>query len=365
MKKDKEEEKRILQRAGERLRESVGRIREYEIIEKEEEGFEKFDKNFLSGVECYEYEKAQELKYQMLKKYKGKKLKDVINGDEVKTEKGTCYYIKTQSEIGLKTINSHVAERRILSDLKLIYGIGETTEQKLKEEGYETIEDLTEHPRFGIEARKFLELFNMRNTFSLIDWIMHWFPKSHPLVFCCSGLHKPEDFILFDLETMGLFTRPIILFGVARVSGDSIFIEQYLLRDIREEPAALMNFLNRVREGKAFITFNGLTFDLPYVKERLAYYRISCDIEKPHFDMLHFSRRAWKKQVPDFRLNTLEKYLFGIERKEDIPGALVPDFYDTYLKTKNIGPLIPIIKHNKQDLITLANIFSKLHEQWG
>jgi len=163
---------------------------------------------------------------------------------------------------------------------------------------------------------------------------------------------------------MGLFNRPIILFGVATISEDQISINQYLLRDIKEEPAALMGFLSNLNKDSVFITFNGRTFDIPYVKERLAYYRIRKNIEKPHFDILHFSRRAWRERVPNCKLTTIEKYLLGIERKDDVPSALVPDFYETYMRKKNVGPLIPIIEHNKQDLVTLANIFSKLHEEW-
>jgi hypothetical protein len=360
MKKSKE---KTFERIGKRWKESVDRIREFEII-KEEKAFEEFAPTLSFGVDYQEYEKAQKLKQRVLKECEGKELKDVIEGNELKTNKGTCYYMETRSKIRLNIIDPELARKRILSDLKLIYGIGEVTEQLLKEERYETIEDLFEHPRFGNEARRFLDLLNRPDTCSLIKWITHWMPKSHPLVFCCTGLHDPEDFIIFDLETMGLFTRPIILFGVAKVSGNNIFINQYLLRNIKEEPAALIGFLSHLSKGRAFITFNGLTFDVPYLKERLAYYRMKGDLEKPHFDILHFSRRAWKERVPDCRLSTLEKYLLGIERKDDVPSALVPDFYETYLRTKNVGPLVPIVEHNKQDLITLANIFSRLHEEW-
>jgi uncharacterized protein YprB with RNaseH-like and TPR domain len=68
--------------------------------------------------------------------------------------------------------------------------------------------------------------------------------------------------------------------------------------------------------------------------------------------------------LPNCKLTTIEKHLFGIEREDDIPSGLVPEFYKIYTKTNNIGPLIPIIEHNRQDIITLAKIFSKLHEEW-
>lgn len=246
----------------------------------------------------------------------------------------------------------------------MIYGIREVTERILKEGRYKTIEDLIEHLRFCSEAKRFLEIIDRNDTWQIVDWIGHRFPKSHPLVLYSSGLHSKEDFVIFDIETMGLSTRPIILFGIAQISDDQVLINQYLLREIEEEPAALISFLSHLNEKSVFITFNGRRFDIPYVRERLAYYRMRGDLEKTHFDMLHFSKRAWGERLPNCRLKTLEKYLLGIERKDDVPSDLVPDFYETYLKSKNIGPLIPIIEHNKQDLIALANIFSKLHEEW-
>ena len=347
-------------RIGERLRENVDNVKEYEIIEGEEEISEEFIPSFPFGVDYQEYQEAQKLKQRLLKRYEGKVLEDIIAGEELKTKKGVCYKIKNQDRINLKMINPDKAREKILSDLKLIYGVGEVTERILKDEGYKTIEDLMEHPRFSSEATKFLEIVDKRDTCQIVNWIGHWFPKSHPLILYSSGLHNKEDFVILDIETMGLFTRPIILFGVAQISDCNIQINQYLLRSINEEPAALMGFLSQINEKSVFITFNGRTFDIPYVRERLAYYRMKGDLENPHFDMLHFSRRAWKERIPNCKLTTLEKHLLGIERKDDVPSALVPEFYETYMRTQNIGPLIPIIEHNKQDLVTLANIFSEL-----
>jgi uncharacterized protein YprB with RNaseH-like and TPR domain len=87
-------------------------------------------------------------------------------------------------------------------------------------------------------------------------------------------------------------------------------------------------------------------------------------LDNPHFDVLHFTRRALKPKLSDCRLDTVEKYI-GIKREINIPGGLVPHFYDTYLRTKNVGPLVPIVEHNKQDLLTLGSLFSKLYEEWN
>ncbi len=356
--------KTILDRIGKKWRESVGKVKEYEVIKKEET-----DKEFTpfcpSGVDSQEYLKAEKLKKRLLKKYKGKALEDVIEGREFKTKKGVCYHIEDQDRIDIKSVNPEHARKKILSELKLIHGVGGVKERVLKEEGYETIEDLTEHPRFGSEAKRLLKIINKRDTCRIIDQIGHWFPKSHPLILSTSDFHREDDFIIFDIETMGLSNVPIVLLGIAQISGGRILLNQYFLRNIKEEPAALMGFLSRINKNGVFITFNGKTFDIPYVRQRLAYYGMNGDLNRPHFDILHFSRREWREKVPNCRLVTLEKHLFGVERKDDVPSALVPEFYEAYMKTGNIGPVIPIIEHNKQDLLTLASIFSKLREKWG
>lgn len=324
-----------------------------------------FSKNFLSSEVTYEeHEKSKKLKKRLIKEYKGKKLEDVIEGEVFSTESGSCYLIKDKTILECEIIDPIKAKLKILSNFRLIYGIGELTEVILKEQGYRTIEDLIGHYRFGEKAKEFLDIINSCKYNQLINNIEHWFPKSHPLVLFSSSFFSKENFIILDIETLGLFNRPIILIGMAKVTEDSIVVKQYLPRDVSEESAILSGFLSNISKNNIFITFNGRTFDIPYIQQRLAYYGMQGDLDKPNYDVLHFSRRAWREKVDNCRLGTLEKFLFVIERQDDIPSALVPDFYETYLKNGNVGLLLPIINHNKQDLITLVNLFSKLHIEW-
>lgn len=169
--------------------------------------------------------------------------------------------------------------------------------------------------------------------------------------------------LIFDIETMGFSSVPIILIGLARVQNNSILIDQYLSRNTKEEPAILTAFMHHLRENDTIITFNGRRFDIPFIEDRLSYHKMEENLSnKTHHDALPLSRYAWKKKLPNCKLATLEKYILGIKRKDDVPSRSVPDFYRTYVRHNNVGPLIPIIGHNKQDLITLAKIFSKLRD---
>jgi len=348
-----------LDRIRERWRDPTGGRPQREISDGRD-----FAAAFLSGITPEDYERARQLKRRLLKSFQGKALEEALPGKEIRTGSGACYHIQTEETIDLRITRPDQARAMLLSDLKVIYGIGGITEEALKRAGYRTVEDLTAHPRFGAGAAAFLKVLDGGDTNRLCGWIARWFSRSHPLVFHSSGLHEKEDFLILDIETLGLFSRPIILFGAARISGGRIRVDQYLLRDIQEEPAALAALLTHVGRRSAFVTFNGRAFDLPYIRERLAYYRMGGDLERTHFDVLHFSRRAWRDRAPDCRLTTLETWLFGVEREDDVPSALVPDFYETYRRTGNAGPLLPIVRHNRGDLITLARIFSRLHEEW-
>ncbi len=159
MVKDGKKRRTTFNTIGKRWRENVDKVKEYKIVEDEEEVSEEFIPSipFAFGIDYKEYQEAEKLQGRLLKKYKGKELEDVIEGKEFKTKKGICYHIKNLDKIRLKTINPEQAKKKILSALKLIYGIGEVTELILKDEGYRTIEDLTEHPRFGHEASKFFK----------------------------------------------------------------------------------------------------------------------------------------------------------------------------------------------------------------
>jgi uncharacterized protein len=347
---------------GRRLRESLERASDVVVIEQDQT---MPSRPFAAAwVDYREYHEAQRLKSELLRRYRGKALEEVLPGEEVSTARGVCYRLVSRDGGRLCTVDPAEAGRRILSDLKLLYGVGEVTEAALKRQGVSSIADLSDHPRFGGQARSLVKMVEDGDTTEFLDWIGRWFQKSHPLALLSSGFHREEDFILIDIETLGIFQRPIILLGLARVHGNEIRVDQYLLRRIDEEPAALAGLLTHLSGSSAFVTFNGRTFDIPYIRERLAYYGIRANLERPHFDVLHFSRRAWRDCVPDCKLTTLERCFLGIDREDDVPSALVPEFYESYMRTGNPGPLVPIVEHNRRDLLTLASLFSKLHEEW-
>jgi len=353
------QDNRKLGRVGEGLRSRVARTSDVAYTQNADSS--EFVPALFYSQGQDDYTQALALKRALMKEHEGNVLEEMIPGSELVNERGTCFRIETAEKVSLHTIPSKKAKESLLSDLKLLHGVREATESTLNKRGYHTIDDLVDHNRFGGQARRFLELIEALDTIEMMEWIGKRFSKSHPLALRASGFHSPDELLFVDIETLGLFSSPIIIIGLAKSIGEALNVHQYVLRDVHEEPAALAAFLSHVDARSALVTFNGRAFDVPYLEQRLAYYQIRGDLQRTHFDALHFARRKWHGVMPNFRLFTLQKHLLGA-REIDIPSALVPEFYETYLRTQNIGPLLAIIEHNRQDLIALAHIFSRLCE---
>ncbi|WP_257352152.1 ribonuclease H-like domain-containing protein [Pseudalkalibacillus decolorationis] len=182
----------------------------------------------------------------------------------------------------------------------------------------------------------------------------------HPL---SANQRDPEDLLFFDTETTGLgggAGNTIFLLGMARVQNDGIQVRQYFLPAPGNEVALYHHFLNDVKDLKNLVTYNGKAFDWPQVKTRHTFVRDAVP-QLPqfgHFDLLHGSRRIWRKSYESLRLSTVEKELLNIVRHEDTPGYLAPMLYFEFLKEKDPTILKGVFQHNELDVLTLISLYT-------
>jgi len=79
-----------------------------------------------------------------------------------------------------------------------------------------------------------------------------------------------------------------------------------------------------------------------------------------HADLLHPARRLWKNIIRDCSQASVEKNILGIDRGDDIPGALAPEIWFEFLKTGKTQRLRGICDHNSADIAGLASILAAI-----
>ena len=303
-----------------------------------------------------------DLKERLLTEYENKTLDDVMDCKECSTPFSDVLKITKSEKINFK-IEDNNFQNQMNSNLKLLPKIGPKTEKNLKKQGYDTIESLRGHDRYCDIASKFLDNVEGMSYLEIVELLddNKYSKRCRDNVLRSISMTDVENFKFMDIETKGLSNVPIILIGVAEIKGNRIVASQYFLRDYAEEPSIIEAYLSHLDEDSVHVTFNGKSFDVPFIKNRCIYNRIEHNLDLPHLDLMYFAKNLWSDELPNCKLQTIEKELFGIEREEDVPGQYIPGYYDTYLEKGNVGPVVPIIEHNAQDIISLASFLDKMY----
>jgi len=172
---------------------------------------------------------------------------------------------------------------------------------------------------------------------------------------------SPADFCFFDIETTGLTPSTyVFLCGLMSVRNGRFVIEQAFARDYSEE-AGMLRYVREVLDGfRVLVTFNGASFDVPFVKTRMAVARLDYEGPRDHVDLLLPARSRFRGTLPDCRLETIERHLRGASREDDIPGSEIPDAYHEFVRTGDARKIKRILHHNRMDLLAMVGLFNCL-----
>lgn len=177
-----------------------------------------------------------------------------------------------------------------------------------------------------------------------------------------------EKCLFLDTETTGLSGGAgtvAFLVGVGYIQEGALTIEQFFMRDYSDEGALLTLLAGRMEAFECAVTFNGRTFDLPLLRARFTLNRMRSLPELFDLDLLHPARRAWKLRIESCRLTNIEEKILGMHRENDLPGAEVPERYFSFLKTGDMALVDDIIRHNRQDIATLAHLLLELSQVYA
>lgn len=178
-----------------------------------------------------------------------------------------------------------------------------------------------------------------------------------------------ENTCLLDIETTGLSPNycHIYMIGLSRITGDieniksgdniSVRITLLFAEDPSEEEDILLEFSDYSKNTKQFITFNGLTFDFPFIKSRFNKYGMDYDYKKYNQIDIYKKCKGLKSllKLNNLKQKTIEAFL-GIEREDKYSGGELIEQYKTYTKTGDKELYNNLITHNLEDVQGMVDL---------
>lgn len=295
-----------------------------------------------------------------------KQLEAIFPSTLVETPYGECLILHQSQDMSIVDWNVTNAKNKLLNDFTLLPGVAPLSEKNLKKKGYKNLHELAEHPRHGSHAQYLLQLIENHDGAGLYELLRASkgkFTSAHAVNLLNASFFDLSDIVFLDIETCGLYDCPLFLIGVGTIQQSVLRMELIFMRDLPEEKAALAYLQQYLSDKKAIVSFNGVSFDLPFINKRLVAQRLPSPIDLPHFDAMRLATKIYRNEFSAFNLGNLEKKLLHFHRVDDLPSALVPSYYFNYLDTGDIKPLLPILEHNKWDLVSTAGIWLKFFEQ--
>ncbi len=269
-------------------------------------------------------------------------------------------------------LNLNSSKNSIIYNLKTIYYIGEYIEKRLKDRGVNSLHDLKHMIKYGKSANELLKLIKEKDYNALLN---NQYIYDIDASFC----FNIKDFLFLDIETLDLYDGPMIIIGLGHFTNSSFEIHILYARDVSEEIAICEHLKNRVFPNfKSFVTYNGRTFDLPYMARRFIYYYNSNPMIREqdnlydsvntvyhHIDLYHNCRRKFKGLYEKFSLTNMEEKLLNLKRENEMPSGLIGLSYKKYLQDpqKFVGLMKECIDHNYYDVYSMPLILNKLLEK--
>ena len=174
--------------------------------------------------------------------------------------------------------------------------------------------------------------------------------------------------VCLDTETTGLATAAgtlAWLIGLGWWEADRFRQVQLLLPDNGEERCLLAALEATIPADGWLVTYNGRGFDWPLLVARYRLARRAAPVHAGHLDLLPVVRRLFRHRMADARLRTAEAELLGLHRVGDVEGWEIPGRYLEFLRGGPAEPLVDIVRHNDQDVRSLARLLMLIANEYA
>lgn len=171
---------------------------------------------------------------------------------------------------------------------------------------------------------------------------------------------------IFDIETTGLSAQrgnKIILTACLMPNSKGVTITQFLAENPYEEDRVITATMDFLKDESIdyLITYNGASFDIPFMKQRLATKNLPYVLNMYEFDLYNFirSNTGLKSQIGSLSQKNVEQH-FGISsnRKDVISGRESVKLFAEYAINQDSVIEKIILTHNREDVLQLCHLFN-------
>lgn len=172
-----------------------------------------------------------------------------------------------------------------------------------------------------------------------------------------------NEAFFIDIETTGLSREysDIIAITVLFYEKNSYILHQIFCEYKIDEPEAIKLLKELISNRKYIITYNGNSFDIPFLSAKFKKHLINFDFEMLiKIDLYNWMRQLKNKiNIENFKLKTAEKY-FNIMREDTLLGEDIITLYEAYKvePRKEFSSLI--LQHNYEDVLNLPILFNSI-----
>lgn len=194
--------------------------------------------------------------------------------------------------------------------------------------------------------------------------ILHSTPDLTP-AYPLENLAPRKDLLLLDIETTGLSANLAGIYLIGCIyyeqASASWKLSQWFCESPEEEASLLASFFSFLASFTTLIHYNGDAFDLPFIRSRSQFHKLSCPLSGLTSIDLYKKIRPWKTalSLTSLKQAALEP-LFTISRKDLYTGRQLIAVYQDYLSSRKTSLFHLLIQHNQDDLLGLFGLLPLL-----
>lgn len=168
-----------------------------------------------------------------------------------------------------------------------------------------------------------------------------------------------ENAIFFDIETTGFSPArtSLYLIGCATRKGPLLCLDQFFAESGQEEAAVISAFFSLLAQYETILTFNGLGFDIPYLKAKCSTYHLPDPFSSHSYVDIYkeVSRMKHLLNLPNLKQKSIEIFL-GIQREDAYSGGELIQVYKEYVKAPSQDALHLLRQHNYEDVLYMPKL---------